>query len=39
MKHDAFIGQVQHRRDLASRGDAERVTRGVLEAGSGRTEE
>lgn len=31
MKHDAFIGQVQNRMDLPSRGEAEAVTRGVLE--------
>ena len=31
MTHDAFIGQVQHRAQLASRGDAERATRVVLE--------
>lgn len=32
MKHDEFIGQVQARARLASRGDAERATRVVLEA-------
>jgi uncharacterized protein (DUF2267 family) len=32
MQHDDFIGQVQHRAQLASRGDAERITRLVLEA-------
>ncbi len=31
MNHDAFIGQVQHRARLASRGEAERATRAVLE--------
>lgn len=31
MEHDAFIGQVQARARLASRGDAERVTRATLE--------
>jgi uncharacterized protein (DUF2267 family) len=31
MQHDEFIGQVQHRARLASRGDAERITRGTLE--------
>jgi uncharacterized protein (DUF2267 family) len=31
MKHDAFIGQVQHRAHLSSRGAAERATRVVLE--------
>lgn len=31
MKHDEFIGQVQHRARLASRGDAEIVTRATLE--------
>jgi uncharacterized protein (DUF2267 family) len=32
MQHDEFIGRVQHRAQLASRGDAERITRIVLEA-------
>src|SRR5438309_8372662 len=31
MKHDEFIGQVQHYARLASRGDAERATRATLE--------
>lgn len=31
MKHDEFIGQVQHRAKLASRGEAEVATRAVLE--------
>lgn len=31
MQHDEFIGQVQNRARLASRGDAERATRVVLE--------
>jgi uncharacterized protein (DUF2267 family) len=31
MKHDAFIGQVQHRARLSSRGEAERATRVTLE--------
>jgi uncharacterized protein (DUF2267 family) len=31
MKHDEFIGQVQHRARLGSRGDAERATRATLE--------
>ena len=31
MKHDEFIGQVQARARLGSRGDAERVTRATLE--------
>lgn len=31
MQFDEFIGQVQHRARLASRGEAERVTRAVLE--------
>jgi uncharacterized protein (DUF2267 family) len=31
MQHDAFIGQVQARARLASRGEAERATRAVLE--------
>jgi uncharacterized protein (DUF2267 family) len=31
MQHDAFIGQVQARARLSSRGEAERVTRAVLE--------
>lgn len=31
MKHDQFIGQVQARAQLASRGDAERATRATLE--------
>jgi uncharacterized protein (DUF2267 family) len=31
MKHDEFIGQVQNRARLASRGDAEVATRAVLE--------
>ena len=31
MKHDEFIGQVQHRARLASRGDAEIATRATLE--------
>lgn len=31
MQHDEFIGQVQARAKLASRGQAERVTRSVLE--------
>lgn len=30
MKHDEFIGEVQHRCDLASRGEAIRATRAVL---------
>jgi len=29
--HDQFIGQVQHRARLGSRGDAERATRATLE--------
>lgn len=32
MRHDEFIGEVQHRAKLPSRGDAERVTRITLEA-------
>ncbi len=31
MKHDEFIGQVQHRARLGSRGAAERATRATLE--------
>ncbi len=31
MKHDEFIGQVQHRARLSSRGQAERATRATLE--------
>ncbi|RJL22729.1 DUF2267 domain-containing protein [Bailinhaonella thermotolerans] len=31
MQHDEFIGQVQSRAHLASRGDAERATRATLE--------
>jgi uncharacterized protein (DUF2267 family) len=31
MQHDEFIGQVQARAQLSSRGDAERATRAVLE--------
>ncbi len=31
MKHDEFIGQVQYRARLSSRGDAERATRATLE--------
>ncbi len=31
MTHDEFIGQAQHRARLASRGDAERATRAVLQ--------
>jgi len=31
MKHDEFIGQVQHRARLSSRGAAERATRATLE--------
>lgn len=31
MKHDEFIGQVQARARLSSRGDAERATRATLE--------
>jgi uncharacterized protein (DUF2267 family) len=31
MQHDEFIGQVQHRAHLASRGDAERACRATLE--------
>jgi uncharacterized protein (DUF2267 family) len=31
MQHDEFIGQVQNRAHLSSRGDAERATRAVLE--------
>ena len=31
MEHDEFIGQVQHRARLGSRGDAERATRATLE--------
>lgn len=31
MKHDEFIGQVQHRARLSSRGDAEVATRATLE--------
>lgn len=31
MKHDAFIGQVQHPAQLSSRGAAERATRATLE--------
>ena len=31
MKHDEFIGQVQHRARLGSRGEAERATRATLE--------
>ena len=31
MQHDEFIGQVQHRAKLASRGEAERITRATLE--------
>lgn len=31
MQHDEFIGEVQHRARLASRGEAERATRATLE--------
>jgi uncharacterized protein (DUF2267 family) len=31
MKHDEFIGQVQHRARLSSRGEAERAVRATLE--------
>jgi uncharacterized protein (DUF2267 family) len=31
MKHDEFIGQVQHRARLSSRGDAQMTTRATLE--------
>jgi uncharacterized protein (DUF2267 family) len=31
MKHDEFVGQVQHRAQLASRGDAETIIRATLE--------
>lgn len=31
MRHDEFIGEVQHRAKLPSRGDAERITRVTLE--------
>ncbi|HEY9474047.1 MAG TPA: DUF2267 domain-containing protein [Mycobacteriales bacterium] len=31
MQHDEFIGQVQHRARLSSRGEAERATRATLE--------
>lgn len=31
MRHDDFIGQVQHRAQLPSRGDAARATRATLE--------
>ena len=31
MKHDEFIGQVQHRARLGSRGDAERATWATLQ--------
>jgi uncharacterized protein (DUF2267 family) len=31
MRHDEFIGEVQHRVKLPSRGDAERATRATLE--------
>ncbi len=31
MRHDEFIGEVQHRAKLPSRGDAERATRATLE--------
>lgn len=31
MRHDEFIGEVQHRANLPSRGDAERATRITLE--------
>src|SRR5215207_8233385 len=31
MEHDEFIGQVQHRARLSSRGEAERATRASLE--------
>src|SRR5260370_16536893 len=31
MKHDEFIGRVQHHARLPSRGDAERATRATLE--------
>ncbi|GAD52644.1 hypothetical protein MBEHAL_1404 [Halarchaeum acidiphilum MH1-52-1] len=31
MKHDEFVGDVQHRLELASRGEAIRATRAVLE--------
>lgn len=31
MTHDEFVGQVQHRAHLPSRGDAERIIRSVLE--------
>ncbi|WP_435095609.1 DUF2267 domain-containing protein [Halarchaeum sp. P4] len=30
MKHDEFVGEVQHRLELASRGEAIRATRAVL---------
>lgn len=39
MQHDEFIGQVQHRARLPHRGDAERVTRIVLETLSERLTE
>jgi CBS domain-containing protein/uncharacterized protein (DUF2267 family) len=38
MKHDEFIGYVQHLARLASRGDAERATRAVLETLAERVE-
>jgi uncharacterized protein (DUF2267 family) len=31
MQHDQFIGQIQHRAQLSSRGDAERAVRATLE--------
>lgn len=31
MKHDEFIGQVQHRARVSSRGEAEKATRATLE--------
>lgn len=31
MQHDEMIGQIQHRARLASRGEAERITRATLE--------
>lgn len=36
MKHDEFIGQVQNRARLSSRGDAERISRAVVETFSER---
>jgi uncharacterized protein (DUF2267 family) len=35
MKHDEFIGQVQHRARLSSRGATERATRATLETLAG----